>query len=174
MIPTLTCRIEALLFTRDTPLSVKTLAQALSATEPDIQTALKALTERYQDSAMAVVEVATGWRLQLRESYFQDILALAKTHPPRYSRAFWETLAFIAYHQPVTRADIDAVRGVTTSSGIYRQLFDLEWIEVVGQREVPGRPELLATTTTFLEDFALTSVADLPPLPDEINEEEKI
>lgn len=161
----LSVRIEALLFTREQALSSKTLALALNATEAEIEAALQILSQRYADSAMAVVKVASGWRLQLKEAYFGDILALAEAQPPRYSRAFWETLAYIAYHQPVTRAEIDAVRGVASSSGIYRQLFDLEWIEVVGRREVPGRPELLATTTAFLDDFGLDSPAALPPIP---------
>lgn len=158
----LSARIEALLFTRDTPLTEAMLAQALHVSGEAISEALAALQSRYHDSAMAVVRVAGGWRLQLREAYFDDLQALADSQPPRYSRAFWETLAFIAYHQPCTRADIDAVRGVNTSSGIYRQLFDLEWIRVCGHREVPGRPELLATTADFLNDFALAALDDLP------------
>lgn len=158
-------RIEALLFTRDTALTVNMLAIALQAQEAEIEVALQDLAVRYESSAMRLAKVASGWRLQLREAYFADILALAEAQPPRFSRAFWETLAYIAYHQPVTRAEIDAVRGVATSSGIYRQLFDLEWIEVVGRREMPGRPELLATTTVFLDDFGLASPADLPPMP---------
>lgn len=158
-------RIEALLFTRDTTLTVNMLAIALQAQEAEIEVALQDLAVRYESSAMRLAKVASGWRLQLREAHFADILALAEAQPPRFSRAFWETLAYIAYHQPVTRAEIDAVRGVATSSGIYRQLFDLEWIEVVGRREMPGRPELLATTTVFLDDFGLASSADLPPMP---------
>lgn len=158
-------RIEALLFTRDSALSTKMLSVVFNAEITEIESALQTLNLRYQDSAIALVEVASGWRLQLREAHFADILLLAEAQPPRYSRAFWETLAYIAYHQPVTRAEIDAVRGVASSSGIYRQLFDLEWIQVVGRREVPGRPELLGTTTLFLDDFGLQSPADLPPLP---------
>lgn len=160
-------RIEALLFTREQALSVQTLSLALAADIEAIEAALVELEASYQDSAMTLVKVASGYRLQLKNDYYDDIQALAESQPPRYSRAFWETLAYIAYHQPVTRADIDAVRGVSTSSGIYRQLFDLDWIEVIGQREVPGRPELLATTTTFLDDFGIQSPQDLPTLPDE-------
>lgn len=169
-------RIEALLFTREQALTLSTLSLALAVDQVEIEQGLQELATRYQDSAMEVVRVASGYRLQLRRAYFEDIQALAESQPPRYSRAFWETLAFIAYHQPVTRADIDAVRGVTTSSGIYRQLFDLEWIIVSGQREVPGRPELLATTQTFLDDFGLASPQDLPTLPDDIipNELEEV
>lgn len=160
-------RIEAILFTRDEAVSTAQLAQALATTEDAIRTALDDLVARYETSAMTLVQVKDGWRLQLRSDYFEAVAAFAEAQPVRYSRAFWETLAYIAYHQPVTRAEIDAVRGVTTSSGIYRQLFDLEWIEVIGTKEVPGRPELLATTTQFLNDFSVASLDALPALPEE-------
>ena len=160
-------RIEAILFTRDEAVSAAQLAQALATTEDAIRTALDDLVARYETSAMILVQVKDGWRLQLRSDYFEAVAAFAEAQPVRYSRAFWETLAYIAYHQPVTRAEIDAVRGVTTSSGIYRQLFDLEWIEVIGTKEVPGRPELLATTTQFLNDFSVASLDALPALPEE-------
>lgn len=164
--PSIAARIEALLFTREQPLAPAVMADVLMLDEQAIRDGLQALVARYQDSAMEVAEVAGGWRLQLRPEHYQDLQALENREPPRYSRAFWETLAYIAYHQPCTRAEIDAVRGVSTSSGIYRQLFDLQWIRVVGHRELPGRPELLATTRDFLSDFALKALDDLPPLPD--------
>lgn len=167
MIKSLPCRIEAILFTRDEPISVKLLAEALQENEQAIESALQDLQARYESSAMEFKLLANGWRLQLREAYFSDLTALAKTQPQRFSRAFWETLAYIAYHQPVTRAEIDAVRGVTTGSGIYRQLFELEWVKVIGRKEVPGRPELLATTPQFLADFSVASLQDLPALPEE-------
>ena len=160
-------RIEAILFTRDEAVSAAQLAQALATIEDAVRSALDDLTTRYETSAMTLVQVKDGWRLQLRSDYFEAVAAFAEAQPVRYSRAFWETLAYIAYHQPVTRAEIDAVRGVTTSSGIYRQLFDLEWIEVIGTKEVPGRPELLATTTQFLNDFSVASLDALPALPEE-------
>lgn len=160
-------RIEAILFTRDEAVSAAQLAQALATSEDAVRTALDDLATRYETSAMTLVQVKDGWRLQLRSDYFEAVAAFAEAQPVRYSRAFWETLAYIAYHQPVTRAEIDAVRGVTTSSGIYRQLFDLEWIEVIGTKEVPGRPELLATTTQFLNDFSVASLDALPALPEE-------
>ena len=160
-------RIEAILFTRDEAISAAQLAQALATSEDAVRSALDDLTTRYETSAMTLVQIKDGWRLQLRSDYFEAVAAFAEAQPVRYSRAFWETLAYIAYHQPVTRAEIDAVRGVTTSSGIYRQLFDLEWIEVIGTKEVPGRPELLATTTQFLNDFSVASLDALPALPEE-------
>ena len=167
MMTTLSRRIEAILFTRDEAVSEALLAQALDVSEDAVRAALDALAARYEASAMMLVQLATGWRLQLRPAFFPAVAAFAEAQPVRFSRAFWETLAFIAYHQPVTRAEIDAVRGVTTSSGIYRQLFELEWIEVIGTKEVPGRPELLATTAQFLSDFSVASLEDLPALPDE-------
>ncbi|MBR1375636.1 MAG: SMC-Scp complex subunit ScpB [Cardiobacteriaceae bacterium] len=159
-------RIEALLFTRDKSLKIKDISAALNLDETEINRALNILQDRYRQSAISIIETASGWRLQLKSAYFPDLTALANSQPVHFSNAFWETLAYIAYHQPVTRADIDAVRGVSTSSGIYRQLFDLEWIEVVGKREVPGRPELLATTQNFLDDFALKNIEELPNLPE--------
>ena len=146
---TLSRRIEAILFTRDEAVSEALLAQALDVSEDAIRAALLVLEARYEASAMMLVRLAGGWRLQLRPAFFPAVAA------------------FIAYHQPVTRAEIDAVRGVTTSSGIYRQLFELEWIEVIGTKEVPGRPELLATTAQFLSDFSVASLEDLPALPDD-------
>ena len=145
---TLSRRIEAILFTRDEAVSEALLAQALDVSEDAIRAALLVLEARYEASAMMLVRLAGGWRLQLRPAFFPAV-------------------AVIAYHQPVTRAEIDAVRGVTTSSGIYRQLFELEWIEVIGTKEVPGRPELLATTAQFLSDFSVASLEDLPALPDD-------
>lgn len=167
MIKSLPCRIEAVLFTRDEPIGVKLLAEALQTTEQEIHNALQVLQKRYEDSAMELKLLASGWRLQLRSVYFSDLTALTQAQPPRFSRAFWETLAYIAYHQPVTRSEIDAVRGVSTGSGIYRQLFELEWIAVSGKKEVPGRPELLITTAQFLEDFSVASLQDLPALPED-------
>ncbi|MDO4436031.1 MAG: SMC-Scp complex subunit ScpB [Cardiobacteriaceae bacterium] len=157
-------RIEAILFTRDTAISLENLAKALGVSVDEVAVSMLELKQDYESRAMEVKQVASGWRLQLREEYHQDIIALTDAQPTRYSRAFWETLAFIAYHQPVTRAQIDQVRGVSTSSGVYKQLFDLDWIEVIGQKETVGRPDLLATTKRFLDDFSLKSPLDLPPL----------
>lgn len=163
-------RIEALLFTHQLPIDVKAMAVALSSDVASVEAAMGELKSLYQESAMSLQEVAGGWRLQLKSVYFADVANFSAVQPVRYSRAFWETLAYIAYHQPVTRAEIDAVRGVTTSSNIYRQLFELQWVSVCGHREVPGRPELLATTQTFLQDFSLQSLTDLPAVEDEVNE----
>lgn len=167
-------RLEVILFTRDEAISAKLLAESLHANYAQVLEALVQLQQRYQATSLELIEVASGWRLQTKADYFADIAEVYAVQVPKYSRAFWETLAYIAYHQPVTRADIDAVRGVTTSSSVYRQLFDLEWIAVNGHREVPGRPELLTTTAQFLDDFALKKASDLPPLPDDIVEGDEI
>lgn len=161
---TLANRIEALLFTRNSGLSVNDIAQALNTDKTAVVAALNELMKRYESSAISVVEIASGWRLQVRPDYFSDICALNHMQPVTYSRAFWETLAYIVYHQPVTRAEIDRVRGVTTNTRIYQQLFDLGWIVVAGQKEVVGRPDLLATTRAFLDDFGVQTLAELPPL----------
>lgn len=157
-------RIEAILFTRQEPISLDSIAKALCVPIDEVALSMVELKQEYEDRAMEVVQVATGFRLQLREAFHSDIATLNEAQPTRYSRAFWETLAFIAYHQPVTRAQIDHVRGVSTSASVYKQLFDLDWIAVVGQKETVGRPDLLATTKRFLEDFSLKSPSDLPPL----------
>src|SRR5690606_2955936 len=108
--------------------------------------------------------VASGWRFQARADYAPYIARLTPERPQRYSRACMETLAIIAYRQPVTRGDIEQLRGVAVNSAIMRTLLERNWIDVVGQREVPGRPSLYATTRTFLDDLNLQSLADLPAL----------
>lgn len=163
---TLSSRIEALLFTRDDALSCQVLAEVFSVDEVEIEQAILQLHQHYQESAMELVQIKDGWRLQLKNEYFDEIKRLATAKPPKYSRSFWETLSYIAYYQPVTRAEIDHIRGVSTSSHIYRQLFDLEWVTVSGRKEVPGKPELLSTTRQFLDDFSIKSIDELPELPD--------
>ncbi len=158
----LTRRLEALLFTSSQPLAAPLLASALHCDEVSLGAALNELQEDYANSAMELVAVASGWRFQLRSQYRSEVQALAEAQPPRYSRAFWETLAYIAYNQPVTRGEIDRARGVQTSSNIYQQLFHLEWVEVVGRKKAPGSPELLAVTRNFLDDFALEHINQLP------------
>jgi segregation and condensation protein B len=111
-----------------------------------------------------LVKVATGWRFQSRMEYQKYLDRLNPQKPPRYSRAVLETLAIIAYRQPVTRGDIEAIRGVSVSSGILKALEARGWIDVVGHREVPGRPALYSTTKPFLDDLKLRSLDELPPL----------
>ncbi|MDP2247016.1 MAG: SMC-Scp complex subunit ScpB [Nitrosomonadales bacterium] len=115
-------------------------------------------------STMELVQVASGWRFQARAEYVPFLARLNPERPQRYSRAAMETLAIIVYRQPVTRGDIEQIRGVAVNTNIMRSLQERNWIDIVGQRDVPGRPSLYATTKTFLDDLNLRSLADLPPM----------
>ena len=125
---------------------------------------LAAIKSRHENSGIELQEVASGYRLQAKAELSEWLSKLFEEQPPRYSRAFLETLAIIAYKQPITRAEIEAIRGVTVSSHIIKILLEREWIRVLGFREVPGRPAILGTTKTFLDDFNLTALTDLPTL----------
>ena len=125
---------------------------------------LDELRDDWRERGVELVNLATGWRFQTRPSFQKYIERLNPEKPPRYSRAVLETLAIIAYRQPVSRGDIEDVRGVTVSPNIIRTLEQRGWIDVVGHREVPGRPALYATTKDFLNDLGLRSLQELPPL----------
>jgi segregation and condensation protein B len=125
---------------------------------------LDELRESWKDRGVELVNTASGWRFQTRASVLRYIERIHPDKPPRYSRAVLETLAIIAYRQPVTRGDIENIRGVTVSTQIIKTLEDRGWIDVVGHREVPGRPGLYATTRQFLDDLGLRSLQELPPL----------
>jgi len=127
---------------------------------------LEELRDEWQSKGVELVQVASGWRFRARPEYQQYIDRMSPQKPPRYSRAVLETLAIIAYKQPVTRGDIEDIRGVTVSTNIIRALEARGWIDVVGHREVPGRPALYATTRAFLDDLNLRSLEELPPLDD--------
>jgi len=127
---------------------------------------LEELREDWQQRGVELVNVASGWRFRARPEFQKFLDRLNPQKPPRYSRAVLETLAIIAYRQPVTRGDIEDIRGVTVSPGILKSLEARGWIDVVGHREVPGRPEIFATTKTFLDDLNLRSLQELPPLED--------
>jgi segregation and condensation protein B len=127
---------------------------------------LEELRAAWQGKGVELVCVASGWRFRTRPEYQRFLDRLNPQKPPRYSRAVLETLAIIAYRQPVTRGDIENIRGVTVSAGIIKTLEARGWIDVVGHREVPGRPELFATTKAFLDDLNLRSLEELPPLED--------
>jgi segregation and condensation protein B len=130
----------------------------------EIRAALAQLAEEYAERGIELREVASGYRIQIRRNVTETVGRLLQERPRRYSRALLETLALIAYRQPITRAEIEEVRGVTVNPDIVRTLFERNWIRVVGHREVPGRPELLGTTREFLDYFALKSLDDLPTL----------
>jgi segregation and condensation protein B len=122
------------------------------------------LRQSWQERGIELVCVASGWRFQSRAEYQRYLERLNPQKPPRYSRAVLETLAIIAYRQPVTRGDIEAIRGVSVSPGILKALEARGWIDIVGHREVPGRPALYSTTRSFLDDLKLRSLDELPPL----------
>lgn len=137
------------------------------ALAPDRQTLRQALAELQQDydgRGLEVRQVASGWRIQVREDYAPWVSRLWEEKPGRYSRALLETLAIIAYRQPVTRGEIEDIRGVTVSSSIMRTLTDRGWVRIVGHKDVPGRPGLYATTRAFLDYFNLASLSELPDL----------
>ncbi|MBK7079281.1 MAG: SMC-Scp complex subunit ScpB [Betaproteobacteria bacterium] len=125
---------------------------------------LDGLRADWAGRGVELVQVATGWRFQGKPALQTFLDRLAPDKPPRYSRAVMETLAIIAYQQPVTRGDIEAIRGVAVSTNVVKSLEDRQWVEVVGHRETPGRPALYATTKTFLDDLGLRSLSELPPL----------
>ena len=165
----LKCIIEAALMAADTPLSVPQLL-ALFEGDPEppakeqIRAALDELAQDFADRGVELAEVASGYRFQVRNEYAPWVNRLQEERPQRYSRALMETLAIIAYRQPITRGEIEDIRGVSISGGIVRTLLEREWVRVVGHRDVPGKPELLATTRQFLDYFNLRKLSDLPPL----------
>ena len=162
--------IEASLFVLGKPLSAKMLKDTVlvdfSVSRDKIKAALDELQQDYQDRGVQLVKVAGGYRFQTLEVLSPFLQHLWQEKAPKYSRATLETLAVIAYRQPVTRGDIEQVRGVAISSHIIKSLSDRHWIKVVGHKEVPGRPALYATTLEFLAYFGLDTLADLPPLSD--------
>jgi len=142
----------------------------------DVKTSLDTLQEDYQGRGIELAEVASGYRFQVREAYSPWISKLWEEKPPRYSRAMLETLSLVAYRQPITRGDIESIRGVAVSSHIMKSLLERDWVRIVGHRDVPGRPAMFATTRAFLDYFNLKNLDELPPLADirelgKINEE---
>lgn len=127
---------------------------------------LDELRETWKDRGVELAVTASGWRFQTRVSVQKYLERIHPEKPPRYSRAVLETLAIIAYRQPVTRGDIEDIRGVTVSSEVMKRLEDRGWIDVIGHKETPGRPALYATTSSFLDDLGLRSLQELPPLED--------
>ena len=160
--------VEAALLAAGRPLDVEAIRELFDEFErPDgleVRTALAALESDYLGRGIELKEVASGFRIQVREAVVADVSRLWQERPARYSRALLETLALIAYRQPVTRGEIEDIRGVTVNPNIVRTLTDRSWIRVIGHRDVPGRPELLATTREFLDYFGLKTLDDLPTL----------
>lgn len=168
--------LEVALLTSQDPLPVSELKKLFDGTinSKQLLAMLVELSNQWQEKGIELVEVASGWRFQSRPEMQIYLEKLNPQKPPRYSRAVLETLAIIAYRQPVTRGDIEEIRGVTVSSAILKTLETRGWIEVVGQRNVPGRPQLYATTSNFLDNLNLQSLEQLPPLDELINQTESI
>ena len=164
--------IEAALMVASQPLAITRLLALfekdaqLQPERSDIRSAIEQLQLDYQERGIEIVEVASGFRVQARNDYADWINQLFEERPPRYSRALLETLAIIAYRQPITRAEIEDIRGVSVSSSIVKTLQEREWVKIVGHRDGPGKPALLATTRNFLDYFNLKKLSDLPALAD--------
>ena len=161
--------VEAALLGAGRPLNLDQLGELFTAGSEDVERgmlreALEELGRDYQGRGIELKEVASGYRIQIRQSMTARLAPLWEQRAPRYSRALLETLALIAYRQPVTRGEIEQVRGVSVSTNMVRTLLERGWIRVVGRRDVPGRPALYATTREFLDYFGLKRLDDLPPL----------
>ena len=160
--------LETVLLTSQEPLELSELKKLFDEelSNETLRRLLEDLRGEWQGKGVELVHVASGWRFRARPEYQAFVDRLNPQKPPRYSRAVLETLAIIAYKQPVTRGDIEDIRGVVVSTNIIRALEARGWIDVVGYREVPGRPALYATTRAFLDDLNLRSLEELPPLDD--------
>ncbi|MFQ6005688.1 MAG: SMC-Scp complex subunit ScpB [Woeseia sp.] len=162
--------IESALLAAGRPLNIDQIqglfVDGSAPEKPRIRQAISTLQDEYEDRGITIEEVASGYRIQVRASMAERLQKLWEERPPRYSRALFETLALVAYRQPVTRGDIEDIRGVSVSTNIIRTLLEREWIRVVGHRDVPGRPAMFGTTKLFLDYFGLKKLDDLPPLAD--------
>ncbi len=160
--------IEAALLVAGQPLTIDKMLTMFPAesqpTREEVRDTIEQLVEEYAERVVELKQIDRAWRFQTRDKYAPWITRLAEERPARYSRALLETLAIIAYRQPVTRGDIEEIRGVSVSTDIIKTLLGREWIRQVGIRNVPGRPALYGTTREFLEHFNLKSLEELPPL----------
>ena len=158
--------IEVALLTSSQPLSIEDLVKLFidKTDRSTIRMILDDIKNDWQDRTMTLVQVASGYRFQANSNFTEFLMRLTPEQSPNYSRAVLEVLAIIAYRQPVTRGDIEKVRGVSLNSNTLRQLLEREWVDIIGKKEVPGRPSLYATTKHFLNDFSLRSLSELPEL----------
>ncbi|MHA3061587.1 SMC-Scp complex subunit ScpB [Acinetobacter sp. ANC 4636] len=161
-------QLEAIIFASDAPVSIARLKEAFQNqySKQQLHQYLQQLAVLQHGRSIELIETAQGFRFQVRAKYRQVITQTWPERPTRLSPSLLETLAVVAYHQPVTRADIEQIRGVSNNSQILRTLFDFNWIKESGFRELPGRPALLITTPQFLNAFGLASLSQLPPLQD--------
>jgi segregation and condensation protein B len=160
--------IEAALLAAGRPLASDELVTLFDERDgsnaDEVRAAIGALRSEYETRGLELVEVASGYRIQIRASVAQPVSRLWQERPTKYSRALLETLALVAYRQPITRGEIEQIRGVTVNPNIIKTLLERSWIRVVGHRDVPGKPELLGTTRDFLDYFSLQKLDDLPTL----------
>tara|TARA_B110000971_G_scaffold155916_1_gene159307 strand:+ start:1427 stop:2002 length:576 start_codon:yes stop_codon:yes gene_type:complete len=165
--------IEVALLTSSQPLSIEDLVKLFveKTDRSTIRMLLDDIKNDWQEKSMSLIQVATGYRFQADLNFTEFLMRLTPDRAPNYSRAVMEVLAIIAYRQPVTRADIEKVRGVSLNSNTLRQLIEREWVDIIGQKEVPGRPSLFATTKHFLNDFSLKSLSELPELNSSLTKE---
>jgi segregation and condensation protein B len=165
--------VEAILFAAQKPMTVKQIQQVFPEIEQpeldEIQLAIEAIVIEYQPRPIELKFVASGYRFQVKPALSHWVARLFEEKPPRYSRALLETLAIIAYRQPVTRGDIEDIRGVSVSSSIIQTLLEREWVRVVAHKEVPGRPGLYGTTKQFLDYFNISSLNELPTMQQIVN-----
>lgn len=168
-------QVEALLLASDEPLTLQKLRELLDdALSSDLRDVLATLEADYKDRGIRVVQVANGWQFQTAEEYGDTVSKLWQTRPARLSRSMLETLAIIAYRQPTTRSEIEALRGMKVSSSVLGGLQERGWVKVLGRKEVPGRPHLYGTGKAFLIDFGLNSLRDLPDSSQLMDEDEVI
>jgi segregation and condensation protein B len=165
-------KLEALVIASDEPLSLSRMRELTDASSTDIRAALGELEGHYRDRGIHLEEVAGGWQFRSAPEHAALVQQLWQTRPPRLSRSMLETLAIIAYRQPVTRAEIEVLRGLKLSSSILGGLQERGWIKVLGRKEVPGRPHLYGTGRQFLVDFGLNSLSDLPEIAQLMDQEE--
>lgn len=160
--------LEALIMASSTPLNMERMLAVFpenqQPSKDEIREALSALADDFADTSLELKEVSTGFRFQVRKQYAEWVGKLWEEKPARYSRALLETLSLVAYKQPITRGEIEKIRGVSVNTQIMKTLLEREWVTIVGHRDVPGKPAIYATTRQFLDYFNLKSLQDLPPL----------
>ena len=166
--------VEAILLGAGRPIRISEMRSILendgiSVELSDIKKSLNILEERYADTSLEIKDVASGYRIQIKNEHSTSLSHLWNEKTPRISKALMETISIIAYKQPVTRGDIEDIRGVTVSTKTIRDLLERNWIKLSGYREVPGRPALYVTTKDFLNDLSLKNISELPDLPESIN-----
>ena len=162
--------IEAVLLSASRPIDVQEIERVFpedeKPTREEIRQALQDIEEQCKDRGVELKKVSSGYRLQVRQSLSSYVAKLWEERPQRFSKATLETLALIAYRQPITRGEIEEIRGVTIGTQLMRGLMERGWVKIVGQRDVPGRPSLYSTTKEFLDYFGLQHLRELPDLPD--------